>query len=165
MGLLNFLKKRKQPEQKSYPLTKPEVMDLVTDVCSALGLQYRMLENCGIGAPPLFKKNSDNDEAAIDLWLAGYISGFYDASSQCRGVSFELNALELIFSVLYNEHDAEFAIREYHIARMSLESDRAAAVLFGYDEFEEGMLAGGNEVYDWANNLTDPPFKLYKKYS
>lgn len=67
--------------------------------------------------------------------------------------------------MLYNEHDAESAIREYHIARMSLESDRAAAILFGYDEFEEGMLAGGNEVYDWANNLTDPPFKLYKKYS
>lgn len=164
MGLWSFLKKRKQPELKTYPLTRPEVMDLVTDVCSALGLQYRKLENCEAGIPPLIEKNGEDNEAIVDLWLMGYISGFYDATSQYRGVSFELNALELILSVLYNERDAGAAIREYHIVRMTLGSDRETALLFGYDEFEEGMLAGGNEVFDWANKISEPPFMLYKKY-
>lgn len=165
MGLLSFLKIRKQPAPKSYPLTRPEVMDLVTDVCSALGLQYRKLESCEAGVPPLVEKSGENGEAVVDLWLVGYVSGFYDATSQYRGVSFELNALELILSVLYNERDADAAIREYHIARMTLGSDRETALLFGYDEFEEGMLAGGNEVFDWANKLAEPPFTLYKRYS
>lgn len=163
MGIFSFINKRRKPTPKSYPLAGPEVMDLVTDVCSALQVQYQFLKNGEHGVPPLVTQSDGT--GVVDLWLAGYLCGFYDASSQYRGLAFELNALELIFSVLYNEEDAAGAIKEYHVARLTLDSNPQAAILFGYDEFEKGMLSGGNDVFDWANKKIECALSLYKRYS
>lgn len=165
MGLFSFLKKRSKPAAKTYPLTQSEVMDVVTDVCSMLKMQFDLLDKCGTAAPSLVTTIHGDKQPVVDRWLTGYLSGFYDAFSQYRGQRFELNALELIFSVLYDEDDAAAAIQEYHVARMTLRSDREAALLFGYEEFEDGMLAGGNNVFDWANKKIEYPLEIYKKYS
>jgi hypothetical protein len=165
MGLFGFLKKRSQPIQKTYPLSQPGVMDLVTEVCSILKMQFSLLNQLERGIPQLVKNNGSNNKPIVELWLLGYLSGFYDAFSQFRECEFELNALELIYSVFYGEKDAAAAIHEYHIARITLGSDREAALLFGYDEFEEGMLAGGNNVFDWASRRIESPLGIYKRYS
>ena len=165
MGLMSFFKRRSEPAPKVYPVSSPAVTDLVADVCSALKAQYQLL--CGgedRGNPPLVHWTNDG-KPIIDLWLMGYISGFYDAASQSRGCPFELNALELIFCVFYGEEDARAAVAQYHVVRMALKSDSEAAKLFGFDEFEEGMLSGGNELFEWLSKKIQCPLKVYKRYS
>ncbi|MDE1169194.1 MAG: hypothetical protein PW845_28360 [Pseudomonas sp.] len=93
------------------------------------------------------------------------MSGFYDAFSQHRGYRFEDNALELIYSVFYGETAAAAALNEYHMARLTLSSDREAAYLFGYDEFEQGMLAGGNNFMSWLRKDIKHPLDIYHRYS
>lgn len=164
MGLFDFIKRRKKLEPKIYSLTQPGLDNLVAEVCSSLKMQFFLLEKVQRSIPPLLVKEGDGSPI-IDRWLAGYLSGFYDAFGRLRGYEFELNALELIFSVFYCEDDAAVAIDEYHIARTSLEHDKEAAQLFGYDEFEKGMLAGGNNVFDWVNKRIQTPLGLYNRYA
>ena len=165
MGFFSFLKKGKKVEPKTYPLARPEIMDLVTDVYSTLRVQFNFLENCENGIPPIVQKRTSDGHPIVDRWLSGYLAGFYDAFSQHRGYAFEHNAVELIYSVFYGEEDAAAAIQEYHIARMTLASDKEAAYMFGYDEFEEGMLAGVNNFMDWLHKEIKYPLDIYKKYS
>lgn len=165
MGFFRFFNKRKKVEAKTYPLAGPEIMDLVSDVCSTLKIQFNFLENCESGIPPIVQERTSDGLPLVDRWLSGYLSGFYDAFSQHRGYTFELNALELIYSVFYGEEDAAAAVHEYHMARIALASDKETAYNFGFDEFEEGMLAGGNNFFDWLHKEIKYPLDIYKKYS
>ncbi|WP_235374470.1 hypothetical protein [Pseudomonas fluorescens] len=165
MDFFRFLKKRKKVEPKRYDLAGPEVTDLVTDVCSTLRMQFNFLENSVSGVPPIVQERTKDGHPIVDRWLSGYLSGFYDAFSQHRGYAFEFNALELIYCVFYGEEDAAAAVHEYHMARKSLASDKEAAYLFGFDEFEEGMMAGGNNFVAWLQKEIKYPLGIYKKYS
>lgn len=115
--------------------------------------------------PPIVRGRNRDKQAIVDLWLAGYISGYCDAFSQLCGRKFDINVLYIIYAAFYEKADAVEAIHTYHIARLTLASDKEAAHILGFDEFEEGMLAGGNNVMDWHHKEIERPLGIYKKYS
>lgn len=165
MALFDFFKKKKtqEKEPKRYPIT-PEMTDGVSFVYSLIKDQFFLIEKSGVKTPPLLYKG-DNGDYEINQWLAGYISGFYDAFLQSKNQKYDPNALELIFSVLYGEEVAEEGIKQCIVAMMTLgdKSDNLFKVAF--EEFDDGLYAGGNNFFDWKDKKIIAPLGIYNKYA
>ncbi|TKK39927.1 hypothetical protein PflCFBP13517_18185 [Pseudomonas fluorescens] len=154
MGFFDFFKSRKA--DKRYEFSDSTSGDRVSAVCGAMRAQFQLLN----GAPPLVQ-----NEVVVDLWLLGYLSGFYDAHCQYSSGTFEDSALELVYSVFYGEAAAEIAIREHFVVCIALQDSAETAHLFGLGEFREGQMVGGNNLMDWMHKRIAAPYDLYRKYS